>query len=150
MERGRVAQWFSGYSSALAKRDLRFLFAGLVVSATGSWPTTCVARVRVRPHPLTGLGWRGRPCPFHPALLLSAYGGVLAERTERVRLMFGADLVCALWQGALALVAATGAPLALAFAFAALTSATNVVYSPSVAATIRRSSARTISSRPTR
>ena len=137
MERGRFADWFSGYRSALAKRDLRFLFAGLVVSATGSWAynVALLAFVFDRTHSLAWVGVAGL-VRFIPALLLSAYGGVIAERTERVRLMLGADLVCALWQGALALVAATGAPLALAFVFAALTSATNVVYSPSVAATI--------------
>jgi MFS family permease len=134
---GRVAKWFRGYSSALAKRDLRFLFAGLVVSATGSWAynVALLALVFDRTHSLAWVGVAGL-VRFIPALLLSAYGGVIAERTERVRLMLGADLVCALWQGGLALVAATGGPLAFAFAFAALTSATNVVYSPAVAATI--------------
>ena len=29
---GRVAEWFSGYRSALAARDLRYLFGGLVIS----------------------------------------------------------------------------------------------------------------------
>jgi MFS family permease len=137
MASGRVAKWFSGYRSALAKRDLRFLFAGLVVSATGSWAynVALLAFVFDRTHSLGWVGVAGL-VRFVPALLLSAYGGVIAERTERVRLMLGADLVCALWQGGLALVAATGAPLVLAFVFAALTAATNVVYSPSVAATI--------------
>ncbi len=134
---GRVAGWFSGYRSALASRDLRFLFGGLAVSATGSWAynVALLAFVFDRTHSLAWVGAAGL-FRFLPALLLSAYGGVIAERTERVRLMLGADLICALWQGGLAVVAATGAPVALGLALAALTAATNIVYSPAVAATI--------------
>jgi Transmembrane secretion effector/Cyclic nucleotide-binding domain len=137
MERGRLAEWFSGYRSALSQRDLRFLLGGLVVSATGGWAynVALLAFVFDRTHSLAWVGGAGL-VRFVPALLLSTYGGVIAERTERVRLMLGADLVCAVWQGALALVAATGGPVALAFVFAALSSSTNVVYSPAVAATI--------------
>jgi hypothetical protein len=61
---------------------------------------------------------------------------VIAERVERIRLMIGADLLCSVWQAGLAAVAATGGPVELALVFAALTSATNVVYNPAVAATI--------------
>lgn len=137
MSRGRIAEWFSGYRSALAHRDLRLLIGGLVVSATGSWAynVALLAFVFDRTH---SLGWVGAAgaARFIPALVLSTYGGVIAERIERVRLMVGADLVCGLWQAALATVAATGGPVVLGLAFAALTAATNVVYNPAVAATI--------------
>jgi hypothetical protein len=137
MLRGRVADWFSGYRSTLAVRDVRLLFGGLVISATGSWAynVALLAFVFDRTH---SLGWVGAAglVRFLAALALSAYGGVIAERTERVRLMLGADLVCALWQGGLALTAAAGGPVVLALAFTVLTSATNVVYAPAVAATI--------------
>jgi MFS family permease len=129
--------WFAGYRSALASRDLRLLFGGLIVSATGSWAynVALLAFVFERTH---SLGWVGAAglIRFVPVLLLSAYGGVIAERMERVRLMLSADLLCALWQGCLAVVAATGGPVALAFVFVVLTAGTNVVYSPAVAATI--------------
>ena len=132
-----VGAWFAGYSSALGSRDLRLLFGGLIVSATGSWAynVALLAFVFERTH---SLGWVGAAglIRFVPVLLLSAYGGVIAERMERVRLMLSADLLCALWQGCLAVVAATGGPVALAFVFVALTAGTNVVYSPAVAATI--------------
>jgi hypothetical protein len=137
MGRKRIADWFGGYRSALAQRDLRLLFGGLVVSATGSWAynVALLAFVYERTHSLTwvGLAGLGR---FVPALLLSTYGGVIAERTERIRLMIGADLLCAVWQVGLMIVAAANGPAAVAILFAALTSATNVVYNPSVAATI--------------
>ena len=61
---------------------------------------------------------------------------MIAERTERVRLMIGADLGCVAWQAGLAVVAALSGPVELALLFAALTAATNIVYNPAVAATI--------------
>ena len=129
--------WFAGYRSALASRDLRRLFGGLTVSATGSWAynVALLAFVFERTH---SLGWVGASglIRFVPVLLLSAYGGVIAERMERVRLMLSADVLCAVWQGGLAVVAATGGPVALALVLVALTASTNVVYSPAVAATI--------------
>jgi MFS family permease len=137
MWRGRVAGWFGGYRSALAARDLRLLFGGLVISATGSWAynVALLAFVFERTH---SLGWVGASglVRFVPALVFSTYGGVIAERTERVRLMLGADVLCALWQVGLAIVAAAGGPVVLALALVALTASTNVVYNPAVAATI--------------
>jgi hypothetical protein len=133
----RPAGWFDGYRSALAQRDLRLLLGGLVVSQTGGWAynVALFAFVFDRTHSLAWVSGAGL-ARFIPPLLLSAYGGVIAERVERVRLMMRADLVCALWQGALVAVAATDAPVALALGFAALTASTNVVYDPAVAATI--------------
>ena len=32
-----VKNWFSSYGAVLALRDVRLLFSGLIVSATGSW-----------------------------------------------------------------------------------------------------------------
>jgi MFS family permease len=137
MARRRIAGWFEGYRSALAHRELRLLFGGLVISATGTWAYNAVllAFVYDRTH---SLGWVGAAglARFIPVLLLSAYGGVIAERVERIRLMVCSDLGCALWQTGLALVAALDGPIAVALVFSVLTAATNVVYNPSVAATI--------------
>jgi len=69
-----------------------------------------------------------------PALVFSTYGGVIAERFERVRVMVGSDLVCLVFQGGLALAAALTAPAWVAITLAALTAVGNVVYSPAVAA----------------
>jgi MFS family permease len=132
-----LAGWFDRYRSALAQRDVRLLLGGLVISATGSWAynVALLAFVFDRTH---SLGWVAAAglVRFIPQLLLSAYGGVIAERTERVRLMVGADLLCAVWQVGLAAVAAANGPVVLALAFAAFTASTNVVYGPAVAATI--------------
>jgi CRP-like cAMP-binding protein/MFS family permease len=135
--RGSLERWFRGYRSALGRRDLRLLLGSLVVSATGSWAynVALLAFVFERTNSLTWVGIAGI-ARFVPALVLSPYAGVIAERTERVRLMVGADLLCAAWQVALAIVAAADGPVAAGLAFSALTSATNVVYEPAVAATI--------------
>ncbi len=72
---------------------MRLLFAGLLISTTGSWAynVALLAFVFERTH---SLGWVGAAglVRMLPQLLLSAYGGVLAERTERIRLMVGADV----------------------------------------------------------
>ncbi len=137
MGRERIAGLLAGYRSALGKRDLRLLFSGLIISATGSWAynVALLAFVFERTH---SLGWVGAASLVRmiPQLLLSSYGGVLAERTERIRLMVSSDLLCALWQVGIAIVAATNGAPGLALAFAALTSAAGVVYQPATAATI--------------
>jgi CRP-like cAMP-binding protein len=133
----RDSGWLHRYRRVLRQRDVRRLFAALIISSTGSWAynTVLLAFVFERTH---SLGWVGAAgiVRFVPQLLFSTYGGLLAERTERIRLMVRSDLVCAVWQVGLALVAATGAATILALVFAALTTITNVVYSPATAATI--------------
>ena len=115
----------TGYRAVLAKRDLRLLFGGVVISFTGSWAYNVALLVFVfdRTH-------------SSPALLFSAYGGVLADRFERVRLMVCSDLLCLGWQAGLAVVAALDGPVEVAIALAALTAVSNVVYQPAVAATL--------------
>lgn len=130
-------KWTEGYRSVLRQRDVRLLFGALLVSATGSWAYTValLAFVYARTH---SLGWVAATgvARMLPQLVFSAYGGVIAERTERIRLMARSDLVCALFQLGLVLVAATSGPPAAALALAALTSAAAIVYAPATAATI--------------
>lgn len=137
MGEGRLAAWFKNYKSALSHRDLRLLFSGLIVSATGSWAYNVglLALVYDRTHSLSWVGAAGL-ARFVPALVASTYGGVIAERTERIRLLFTADVLCTFWQIGLVLVAAGRGPIGLALVFSALTSVTQVVYNPAVSATI--------------
>jgi CRP-like cAMP-binding protein/MFS family permease len=125
------------YRSALRRRDLRRLLGGLLISTTGSWAynVALLAFVFSRTH---SLGWVGAAglVRFVPQLLTSAYGGVLAERLERIRLMVASDLLCMGWQAALAALAALHGPPAVALVLAALTSVSGVVYGPATAATI--------------
>jgi MFS family permease len=131
----RLARYTEGMRSALRHRDLRLLFGGLVISASGSWAynVALLAYVFDRTHSLgwVGVAGLGR---FVPALVFSTYGGVLAERFERVRLMIGSDLLCLVFQAGLALAAALTAPAWAAILLAALTAVANVVYNPAVAA----------------
>jgi MFS family permease len=135
--RKRIDAWLGGYRSALGSADLRRLFAALTISDTGLWAynTALLAFVFERTHSYAWLGATG-VVRLAPQLALSAYGGVLADRLERIRLMVGSDLLCLVWQVGLAVVAATGGPPALALLFAGLTAASMVVYQPAVAATV--------------
>ena len=137
MGRGPKGKWFGNYRSVLARRDVRRLFGALVVSATGSWAynVALLAFVYQRTHSLRWVGLAGL-CRFGSALLASAYGGVIAERTERVRVMLCSDLLNTVWQSLLAVVIFARGPVLLALVFATLTSVTSVVYSPAVAATL--------------
>lgn len=137
MGRERFAEWFGSYLSAVRGRDLRLLFTALIASASGSWAynAALLAFTYDRTHSFVWVGAAslGR---YLPSLVFSTYGGVIAERYERIRVMISADLLCALWQAGLVFVAAAKGPVALAIGLAALTSTCNVVYNPAVAATI--------------
>jgi MFS family permease len=137
MGSARIAAWLAGYRSVLAKRDVRRLFGGLLISATGDWAynVALLAFIFDRTH---SLGWVGAAglIRLAPQLLLSVYAGVVAERFERVRLMVCSDLLCALWQVGIGVVATANGPPALALVFAALTSASAVAYQPATAAMI--------------
>jgi CRP-like cAMP-binding protein len=129
--------WFSSYGKVLAIRDVRLLFTGLLISATGGWAynAALLAFVYSRTH---SLGWVGAAgfVRFLPSLLLSPYSGVVVERSDRFRLLFFTNSLCFLWQCALAVVALTHGPVVLALLFAALTSSSAVFEMPAVGATV--------------
>lgn len=127
----------AGYRSALRSGDLRRLLGSQLVSSSGSWAYNVALLVllfdRTHSAAWVAAGSLGR---FVPALLLSAYGGVLAERFERVHLMVWVNVIAMLLQLGLAAVAWRAAPAAAAVALAALTSAVTCVYDPAVGALI--------------
>lgn len=129
--------WLSRYRSVLRHRDVRRLFGALVISSTGDWAynTVLLAFVFERTHSLAWVGATSM-VRFIPPLVFGSYGGVVAERMERIRLMVRVDLLCLIWQLGLVAVAATGGPTVLALAFAGVGAATGVVYGPATAATI--------------
>ena len=132
-----MSRWFANYRSALQRRDLRWLFTALALSAVGSWAYNVVlfGYVYDRTHSLSWVGAAGL-ARFLSGLVASPYGGVVAERTERVRLMLSADLICAGWMAGMAITAAADGPVVLVVAFGVLTTVTYTVYPPSVSATI--------------
>ncbi len=124
-----------GVLAPLRHHDFRLLMAGFAISAAGSWAYNVGLAVFV--YNQTGSpAWVGAATigRFVPSLLLGAYGGVLAERFERVRLMVTLDWLCAFWMGLLTIVAFLEGPVLLAILLASLTSLTSMVYEPAVAA----------------
>lgn len=124
-----------GVIAPLRHHDFRLLMASFAISASGSWAFNVGLAVFVydQTHSPAWVGAAtiGR---FVPSLLFGAYGGVLAERFERVRLMVTLDWLCAVWMGLLTVVAALEGPVLLAIVLASFTSVTSMVYEPAVAA----------------
>jgi predicted MFS family arabinose efflux permease len=133
----RKAGQREGYRSALRSRDLRRLLGSQLISASGSWAYSVALAVllfeRTHSTAWVAAGALGR---FVPALLFSAYGGVVAERFERIRLMVRLNVISLVLQVGLAAVAWREGPVVLAIVLAALTSIVQTAYNPSVAAVI--------------
>ena len=125
------------YRSVLRHRDLRLLLTGELISAIGSWAYNVALAVYVYDSTHSAL-WVSSVflVRFIPSMFLSAYGGVIAERFERVRLMVTGDLVMMLWQALLTLSVVLHGPVALAILLAGLTSVSSTPYTPAVAAMI--------------
>ena len=124
-----------GLLSSLRHRDFRWLMVGFVTSTVGSWAYNVALVVWIFEE--TGsAAWVGAATigRFLPALLFSAYGGVLAERFERMRLMTVLDWIAGGVMILLASQMALHAPVALVIATAAITSVIGTVYEPAVAA----------------
>lgn len=124
-----------GLRAALTHRDFRLLMGAFTISGVGSWAYNVALIVYVydRTH---SAGWVGAVTigRFLPALLLGAYSGVVAERFERVRLMWSLDLICTVLMAGLATAAAVHAPAIVAIAFGGVTSVVTTAYQPAVSA----------------
>ena len=84
----------ASYRNALRKRDFRLLAVALTQSAMGDWAYNVALVVYVYEHTHSA-AWvsaatLGR---MIPKFLVSSYGGVLAERFERIHVMITADLL---------------------------------------------------------
>jgi MFS family permease len=119
----------------LRHRDFRLLVAAYSLSAVGSWAYNVGLAVYVydRTHSAAWVGavTVGR---FIPSVLFGAYGGVVAERFERDRLMTALDALCALLMTALALVAAYHGPALLVIGIGGINALITTPYEPAVAA----------------
>jgi MFS family permease len=127
----------AGYRSLFGIRDYRLLFAGLVTSQSGSWAYNVALVVYVF-NATHSPAWvaAASMARFLSALLSSAFGGVVADRVERVRLMVTLDTIAMVVQAGLAAVAALNAPALLIIVLATLTSVTTASYDPTARATI--------------
>jgi CRP-like cAMP-binding protein/predicted MFS family arabinose efflux permease len=123
------------FRSALAIPDFRWMFTAHAISTIGTWAYTVGIAVFVW-DATESAGWvaavsLGR---FLPSLFFSTYGGVIAERFERRRVMITVDLLCATWMTCLALVAIFDGPVVLAIVFAGMTTVTGTAFFPAEAA----------------
>ncbi|MFZ0996147.1 MAG: MFS transporter [Candidatus Dormiibacterota bacterium] len=128
---------FRPYLGALQHPDLRLLLSGEVISSTGSWAYNVGLAVYIYDRTHSAL-WVSAVflVRFIPAMVLSPYGGIIAERFERVRLLITCDLVLALWQALLCAAALAHGPVLLILGLAACSSITAQPYQPAVAAMI--------------
>jgi hypothetical protein len=122
----------SGFAHSLRYPDFRRLTTALGISALGSWAyyvglTVCVYEATHSPA-WVAMATIGR---FVPSLVLGTYGGVLAERFERVRLMTTMDTACGCIMLVLTVVTASSGPVALVIGLAAANSLLNrTIYQP--------------------
>ena len=124
-----------GLRAALAYRDFRWLMIGLSVSSVGTWAYNVALYVYV--FEATGSPtWAAATSVgrFVPALVMSSYSGIVAERFERRRLLIMLDLLYAVMMVSLAV--ATGLDLGplLAIVLASVASVIGTGYYPATAA----------------
>jgi CRP-like cAMP-binding protein/predicted MFS family arabinose efflux permease len=126
-----------GYRSALSHRDFRLMVSAFAVTGVGLWGYNIALWVWI--YDQTGSpAWvaaasLGR---FVPALLFSAYGGVLADRFERTRVMRVGDAIAMLSMALLGATAALDGPVVVGIVFASLTSLTGTANDPATQAMV--------------
>ena len=120
-----------GVLAPLRHRDFRLLTLALGVSGAGSWAYNVALAVYVyeQTHSAAWVGAAtiGR---FVPSMVFGAYGGVLAERFERVRLMVVLNLICMGLMGVLALITQEKGPVLLVIALAGVSSVVGMTFTP--------------------
>jgi MFS family permease len=119
------------YRDALRYRDLRLLIVSFLVDQIGSWSYVVVISVYVfdRTHSTQWLAALGI-CRWGPGLLLASYGGVIADRYERVTVLVISSLASAVLMTGLAVVVATDGPVGLTLAIVALSAVALAPYRP--------------------
>ena len=120
---------------ALRHRDLRLLIGAFLVDQVGSWSYLVVISVYLfdRTHSTQWLAALGI-CRWGPGLLLASYGGVIADRYERVTILIVSALASAAVMAAMAVVVATSAPPGLILVLAAASAVTLAPYQPAAGA----------------
>jgi MFS family permease len=123
------------YRDALRHRDLRLLMSAFLVDQIGSWSYLIVISVYVfdRTHSTQWLAVLG-VCRWGPSLLLASYGGVLADRYQRVTVLVVSALASAVLMAGMAAVVTTAAPVGFLLAITALSSAAGAPYQPAAGA----------------
>jgi MFS family permease len=133
-ETGKAARR-SRYRDALRYRDMRILIAAFLVDQIGSWSFVVVIAVYVfdRTHSTQWLAVLGI-CRWAPGLLLASYGGVIADRYERVMILITSSLASAVLMAGIAIAVAADAPVVLILILVALSAASLAPYRPAAGA----------------
>lgn len=115
-------------------RPFHLLITSLAVSTCGDWlyNVALLAFVYERTGSATWVSV-STAARVLPIVVLGPFGGVLADRYDRRRLMIASDVVRAILMIGLGIVAATGLPIVLAPVLAAAATAAGVAYPPCVA-----------------
>ena len=123
------------YRDALRHRDLRLLIASFLIDETGSWSYIVVISVYIfdRTHSTQWLA-ANAVCRWGPSLLVASYGGVLADRYQRTTVMVVSALASAVLMAGMAVVVASGAPVAFVLAISAAASVALAPYQPAAGA----------------
>ena len=102
------------YRSALRNRDFRLIAAALTESAMGDWAYSVAYVVYVYSQTHSA-GWVSAATLVRviPRFAMAPYAGVLAEKYERIRVLFTADLIRCVQLALLAFTMAMHAPIVL-------------------------------------
>jgi hypothetical protein len=125
------------HRDALRHRDFRVMLTAFLIDQIGSWAYNVVLIVYVYDRTgstawiaaTTAAGWI-------PRILFSSYAGVLADRFERTRTLLVSALLGLVLMAAVAVVMATGGPVAVILGLAGATAAVGTVYLPASGALI--------------
>jgi MFS family permease len=125
--------------SALAYPAFRSLLTGLAVSQAGDWLYNLALVTLVYQRTGSAL-WAGAATAARvvPMVALGPFGGVVADRFDRRRVMVACDVIRLALMLALAAVAAAHLPVVIAPALAALATVASTPYLPAVSATTPR------------
>jgi MFS family permease len=125
----------SRYRDALRHRDMRLLAGTFLVDQVGSWSFVVVIMVYIfdRTHSTQWLAATGI-CRWAPGLLLTSYGGVLADRYQRTTVMIVSALASAVIMAGMAVAVAAGAPVWIILALIALSAVALTPYRPAAGA----------------
>ena len=123
------------YRAALRHRDLRLLIASFLIDQLGSWSYSVVIVVYVfdRTHSTQWLALAAI-CRWGPALLLASYGGVIADRYQRITVMIISALASAAVMAGMTAVVATNAPVFLVLLISVLSAVAAAPYRPAAGA----------------
>ena len=123
------------YRDALRHRDLRLLMTAFLIDQIGSWSYLIVISVYIfdRTHSTQWLAALA-VCRWGPSLPLASYGGVLADRYQRVTVLVVSALASAVLMAGMTAVVATAAPVGFVLAISALSSVAGAPYQPAAGA----------------